>query len=328
MPADPDAKRGAGPLPGLKGPTFTIVIPAFNAAATLTSCAESVLAQTDRDLELVIIDDGSTDETARVARSLADPRVAIHSTPNAGLPAARNVGISRSRGSVVCFLDADDLLLPSYLHTVRATFAADPAVAFVYSDAWTFDDRTRRVRRNTTTHYQHPPRPVPATAQEMFSELLIRNFIIVPVAVKREAIVGVGAFDETLSSAEDWDIWLRLTAAGHRGAEAPGPLGLRREHPAQMSANALRMVDNRICLFEKLLAWSDLSDRDAARVSGQLARARRERLVVSGQDRPRALVRRARHAAGRLKRRVGLGARWYREPPPAVRAAFGDLSGV
>ncbi len=83
---------------------------------------------------------------------------------------------------MTCYLDSDDLFLPNYLEVVRSTFAADPGVDFVYTDAWTFDDRTRRVRRATTAQFQRPPRPAPSTAASLFHALLERNFIIIPVA--------------------------------------------------------------------------------------------------------------------------------------------------
>jgi glycosyltransferase involved in cell wall biosynthesis len=307
-------------------PAFTVVVPAFNAAATLASCVDSILQQTVPDFEVVIVDDGSTDHTLELARSVTDLRVRVHSQANAGLPAARNAGISVARAEMVCFLDSDDVFLPRYLETIQATFAADPEVDFVYTDAWTFDDRTRRIRKHTTAHYQRPPRPPPSTARGMFRELITRNFIIVPVAVRRGVIVAAGLFDETMTSVEDWDMWLRLAARGHRGAEAAGPLGLRREHAAQLTTNYERMARNQVYMFEKLLREQELLAEDEERVRARLAFFRREHQILSGEDRAGALRRRTKWRLGRVKRGLRLGARWYRDPPPAVTAAFGDLS--
>jgi glycosyltransferase involved in cell wall biosynthesis len=309
-------------------PAFSVVIPAFNAQDTLAASMRSVLQQTERDLELVLIDDGSTDDTLAIARSFADPRVTVATQPNAGLPAARNSGISRARAPIVAFLDSDDLLLPSYLQVVKETFAADPEADFVYCDAWTFDDRTRRVRRRTTAHYQHPPQPPPASATLMFRELLLRNFIIIPVAVRRNVIVAAGLFDEKMTSAEDWDMWLRLSAAGHRGTPAPGPLGLRREHGAQMSGDGLRMITNHVYLLERLLREGNLAPEDAARVSARLAEARRSQQTLTGEDRLGAAALRSRLWLGAAKGRLGLGARWYRRPPAPITDAFGDLTSL
>jgi hypothetical protein len=326
--ADGDDTGPGGRPPGREPPAFTIVIPAYNAEATLASCVRSAVAQTESDLEVVIVDDGSTDATGEVARGFADPRTSVHAQANGGLPAARNAGIRRARGDVVCFLDADDLLLPHYLRTVRETFAAHPDAAVVYGDAWTFSERTRRVRKRTTTYFVRPPRPAPATADGMFAELIRRNFMIIPVAVRRTVIVAAGMFDEAMTSAEDWDMWLRLSAAGHLAVEARGQLGLRREHPAQMSANPERMVANQVYMFEKLLAGPPLAPERETQVRARLATARHMHEAIRGEDRARALLRSTKLQLGAVKRRVGLGARWYRDPPPVVRAAFGDLSQV
>jgi glycosyltransferase involved in cell wall biosynthesis len=309
-------------------PAFSVVIPAFNAQDTLAASMRSVLQQSEPDLELIVVDDGSSDDTLALARTFTDRRVTVATQPNAGPAAARNRGISLARAPIVAFLDRDDLLLPSYLRAVKETFAADPQADFVYSDAWTFDDATRRVRRQTTAYYQHPPQPPPATAWEMFRELLLRNFIIVPVAVRRDVIVAAGMFDEKMLAAQDWDMWLRLSAAGHRGTPAPGPLGLRREHAAQISKNPLRIVSNHVYMLERLLREQELAPEDAARVSARLAQAHREHRTLTGEDRLRAAALRSKVWLSVVKTRLGLGARWYRQPPAPVTDAFGDLTSL
>lgn len=320
--ASESAQRRAG------APFFTIVVPAFNAASTLVSCMNSVLTQTVADLELVVVDDGSTDDTGQIADAVKDPRVRVIHQSNRGLPGARNAGILAARGEVTSFLDSDDLLLPTYVETVRRGFVADPGVDFVYTDTWTFNDHTRRVRKKTTGYYWNPPEPPPATADEFFRELVKINFLTVPVAVRTKVIIAAGMFDETMTAGEDWEMWLRLSATGHRAAEARGPLGLRRQHVAQMSRDPLRMVDNRIAIFQKILAEYPLSAENRERVVEALERGRRERAIISGSDRLRSLLRRGRHQLGRLRRRLGLDEGWYTTPPPAVAAAFGDLSDV
>jgi glycosyltransferase involved in cell wall biosynthesis len=302
------------------------VVPAYNAARTLGVCVSSALAQTVSDLEVVIVDDGSTDQTRMLASAISDPRVIVHSQANGGLPAARNAGIKRSRGAIVSFLDSDDLLSPRYLQEVAAVFDRDPELTFVYADAWTFDDATHRVRMQTTAQYQRPPQPPPPTAQALFRELVQRNFIIIPVAVRHGAIVAAGLFDEQLTSAEDWDMWLRLAAAGHRAWPAGGPLGLRREHLEQMSGDYRRMLDNQVRMFEKLVADPSLAAEDEALVQARLERARRALRALSGEDRGRALALAARRRLGRVRGRLGLGDRWYEHPPAIVTEDFGDLS--
>ena len=208
-----------------------MVIPAFNAQATVLAAVRSALGQTVSDLEVIVVDDGSADGTLDVLNGVVDSRVRVLAQANAGPAATRNAGLALARFDVVAFLDADDLLLPDYAAIVLDVLDADPDVTFVYTDAWTFDDRTRRVREATTTHFVRPPRPAPASARAMLAELIERNFIIIPVAARTAVLRAAGGFDDSLAAAEDWDLWLRLAAGGHRGTEAPGPLGLRREHP-------------------------------------------------------------------------------------------------
>lgn len=302
------------------------MIPAYNAARTLQVCVASALGQTVTDFEVVIVDDGSTDETRAVASAIADPRVVVQSQANGGMSAARNAGIHRARGEIVLFLDSDDLLSPRYLQAIASVFDADPGLTFVYADAWTFDDATHRIRVQTTAEYQRPPQPPPATAQALFRELVQRNFIIVPVAVRRDALLAADLFDKALSGAEDWDLWLRLTAAGHRGWQAPGPLGLRREHTGQVSGDPRRMVSNHVVVFERLSANPAVAPEDAPLVQARLDRARRELAALTGEDRGQALKLAARRRLGVLKRRMGRGDRWYDRPPAIVTEDFGDLS--
>jgi glycosyltransferase involved in cell wall biosynthesis len=274
---------------------------------------------------LVIVDDGSSDGTLELARNVNDARIKVHSQPASGVSTARNAGITAATGEIVCFLDSDDLLLPRYLEVVRAIFADDRGVDFVYTDAWTFNDRTRLVRRQTTAHYQRPPRPAPASALELFRELIRRNFIIVPVAVRREAIVTAGMFDEAMAGAEDWDMWLRLLLAGHRATEAPGPLGLRREHERQASWDGVRMISGHVHMLEKLLREQVLLPEDEDRVSARLSEARRDLAELSDPHPRHARERRLRQRLSAVRGALGLGDRWYRQPPPEVTRAFGDL---
>ena len=211
------------------------MIPAYNAARTLGVCVSSALAQTVRDLQVVIVDDGSTDETLRVASAIQDPRVIVHSQPNGGLPAARNAGIRRSEGAIVSFLDSDDLLSPRYLREVGRVFDRDPDLTFVYADAWTFDDATHRVRRQTTAQYQRPPQPPPPTAHTLFRELVQRNFIIIPVAIRRDAIVAAGLFDDASHPPRTGTCGYGWPPPAIVPGKRLGPLGLRREHIEQVS---------------------------------------------------------------------------------------------
>ena len=125
----------------MSSPRFTIVIPAFNAARTIGSSIRSVLQQTEQDFEVVVVDDGSTDDTVECARSFAtDPRVRVISQRNKGPSAARNAAVAAARALYVSMLDADDLWLPEYLEVMGGALDGNPDAPFAYTDAWVLDD--------------------------------------------------------------------------------------------------------------------------------------------------------------------------------------------
>ena len=145
-------------------PVFSIVMPAFNAERTIGPAIRSALAQTRTDFELLVVDDGSTDATADVVRSVGnDPRVILISSENRGPAVARNLALERARGRYVSLLDSDDLYLPTYLADVEAALVADHRAGFAFPDAWVLDDRSggfdTRTPSPTTPGPIRTPRP-------------------------------------------------------------------------------------------------------------------------------------------------------------------------
>ena len=141
-------------------PTFTVVMPAYDRAATIDSAIASVLAQTQPDFELIVVDDGSTDDTAaRVTAAMAiDSRIQLVRQENRGPTGARNAAFERARGRHVSLLDSDDLWMPGYLERIGAALDAEPSAGFAYSDAWVLDDRTRKIHRSSAL--AHTDRPI------------------------------------------------------------------------------------------------------------------------------------------------------------------------
>jgi glycosyltransferase involved in cell wall biosynthesis len=118
-------------------PTISVVIPTYNATATVLETIASVQAQTHRDLEILVINDGSTDDLlACLAPTITDSRVQIHSYPNGGLPVARNRGIERATGEYIAFIDADDLWTPDKLERQLQALEANSRAGLAYS--WTY----------------------------------------------------------------------------------------------------------------------------------------------------------------------------------------------
>jgi glycosyltransferase involved in cell wall biosynthesis len=185
-------------------PRVSVVLPTYNRATVLGASMESVLDQTYRDLELLVVDDGSTDDTAAVVDSVDDPRVAyLAHEQNRGVSAARNTGIEAARGDVVAFQDSDDEWAPEKLAAQMAVFdAAPPEVGVVYTGMWREVGDDRR--------YLPPPDVAPKEG-DVNDALARQNFVSTQMAaVRASCFETAGAFDEDLPALVDWDLWLRL----------------------------------------------------------------------------------------------------------------------
>jgi glycosyltransferase involved in cell wall biosynthesis len=273
-----------------------------------------VLQQTEQDFEVLIIDDGSTDDTSDCARSFAgDPRVRVISQPNRGPSAARNAGLAAAQGFYVSMLDADDLWLPEYLAMMGGALDANPDAPFAYTDAWVLDDGTGRIRRTPAMFYQRPPSTVP-DARAFFLLLLDRNFVYTSVTVRRSVLDEVGGYDEELSTGEDWDLWLRIVARGMRPVRPPGLLAIHRNHPSSLVNDARKMTRN-ICKIYRRFAEDPAVDAEARTL------ARRQLDVwtrnLRDLDDPTLLVR-LRRRAGTTKLRALDRWLWPRKRPHAV----------
>src|SRR5947209_8661253 len=143
----------------MTSPRLSVVIPAYNSARTIRAAVASTLNQTRPVLEVIVVDDGSTDATAEVVTGIADPRVRLVSRPNGGPSAARNAGIAVARGEWVGFLDSDDLWLPSYAQRAAAALGAAANPGFAYTDAYRFDGGSGRVKRGWALSAPDPPPP-------------------------------------------------------------------------------------------------------------------------------------------------------------------------
>lgn len=228
------ARRGGGlPAAGcltVVSPEVTVVVPTRNRAEVLAQTLAAVLAQREVDLEVVVVDEGSTDGTASLLAGLDDARVRVvrHEQPR-GLPVARNVGTAQVTTPWVAWCDDDDLWAPDKL---SAQLAAARGARWVVAGAVLVDPQLRVIG--------HQPAPDPATlADELRRDNVVPgggSGVLADVALVREA----GGFDETLVSCEDWDLWLRLAARG-APAVVDRPLVKYRIWPGSMSTRVDRM---------------------------------------------------------------------------------------
>jgi glycosyltransferase involved in cell wall biosynthesis len=245
-------------------PAVSIVLPTFNQARWLDGAIESVRRQTFADWELLVVDDGSTDDTpAIVARYADDARIRYLPGPRTERAAARNRGIAASSGDLVAFLDTDDRWLPEKLDRQVAALAAARDAGLCYTIARFVDagDRPLALRK--------PPR---AVAGNLFPALMRANLIIIAsVVARRRCLDEVGGFDETLPAygCEDWDVWLRI-ARRHPITVVDDELTLYRVHAGNtpvesLLASGLAVLDRR---------YAEPGTAEAAGLSRAAARAR------------------------------------------------------
>jgi GT2 family glycosyltransferase len=307
-------------------PVFTVVMPAYNAAATIAPAIRSVLAQTRVDWELIVVDDGSTDDTvAQVTPFLSDPRIQLVPQENRGLSSARNTAIALARGRYISMLDSDDLWMPSYLDAMGRVLARDADVAFAHTDAWALDDATRRIRRSSTMSPQRPPNPPPSEPREFLALLLQRNFLYYGATIRRKVLEHVGLYDERLRRAEDYELWLRILAHGYRGERAHGLLAVRRERADSLSSTTVDVALGMKEVYRIVAEEYDVPEPIREQARAAMRACDRRIALVTGERRLAAAALNLRRRLGPVKRAVLRRRLWYSAPPSAVAKAFPDL---
>ena len=193
----------------MTSPLVTALIPAYNAEATIERAVDSVLAQTYRNIEIVVVDDGSRDATAEIVAAYDSPAIRLlRLAHNRGESGAMNEGIAEAKGEFIAFLDADDEWLPTKLDTQIRALQANPA-AVMATCACRFYD----AQGNMFREWGIPPPDLRKT--EVWRALLVATFIAKPcVVARKEALLAVGPFDTALAIAADQDMWIRLSMTG------------------------------------------------------------------------------------------------------------------
>ena len=213
-------------------PTVSVIVPAYNQGHYLEECIQSVLKQTYEDFEIIIVDDGSTDNTQEVSTSFSDSRVHYIHQENRGLSGARNTGIKKAKGSYITYLDSDDLFLPKKLEVLIDNFETEPDFGIIAGQAIVINEHGEKLGEVFDT----PP------PKDHLQFLMGNPLHVGSVLIRYEWQIKAGYFDENLRSYEDWDMWLRLVRAGCNFGWVAQPVSLYRFHPAQMTRDGEQMT--------------------------------------------------------------------------------------
>jgi glycosyltransferase involved in cell wall biosynthesis len=275
-------------------PRFSVIIPAYNASATLAETVASVRAQTYADWELVIVDDGSTDDTLALAESFAaaDARIRVVTQANRGSGGAYNTGVREARADLLVMLSADDLLLSGHFAAMDTLIEAHPdAAAFTCNGFYEYPDGTRETA-DPQVAWADP-------AHCTLEELLHACWYGVGAVFRRPVFDTVGGFREDIY-AEDYLFWLLALARGFGHRHTVEPLSVHRRNDEQKSARALAMREADAFAIREVLASGllDASARAAAETSlariGRTLRTRRLMYRLIGSSATERIIARVR----------------------------------
>jgi 2-polyprenyl-6-hydroxyphenyl methylase/3-demethylubiquinone-9 3-methyltransferase len=261
-------------------PTVSVIMPAYNVAAYLEAAVYSLFRQTYRDLEVVIVDDGSTDGTSDIARALAkrDPgRTTVIHQENRGLAAARNTALRAARGSVIALLDSDDVWEPGFLAAQMAILEDRPEIDIVTGNA-RFLGGTRH-GSPVRPHPDHRPEPQLATI------LADEEAIFIMSVFRRRVYESIGGFNEQLRTNEDYEYWLRAANAGFAFTRNSLPLGWYRVRSESLSADDIRMLSGILRVYDEFSRALEPESAEAAIVVRQMLRFQAELLAPSARRR-------------------------------------------
>ena len=231
-----------------EGPFVSVIIPTYNQAGYVGEAIRSVQQQTYTNFEIIVIDDGSSDNCWDVVAGFGDS-VRYIRQENQGLAGARNTGIRAARGELIGLLDSDDQWLPGYLQAMLSLVERFPEASVFYSSAQAMDAEGRELPQ----FYGGPAVP----PDKLYQVLLRANFLIPStILMRREVIIEAGLFDQKLRSCEDWDLWLRILPEGII-VGTPECLVRYRIHGSSLSTNPTGMQRATQAVIEKQFGADD-----------------------------------------------------------------------
>jgi glycosyltransferase involved in cell wall biosynthesis len=252
-------------------PLVSVIMPAYNTSAYVAAAIRSARSQTIQDVEILVVDDGSTDGTRAAAERAADgdQRVVVLTQANAGPSAARNHAMKLARGEYFAFLDSDDEWMPSFLEAQLAVLARRPSTAVVTGNAFNrggvFDGTPYRAIQ-------------PAERALPFVEMIAREDSVCILSVFRRSVYDtIGDFEESLRGNEDYEFWLRAAQHGFEFVQTFTPLAYYRRRPDSASADDRKMAAGILLVFGMIRGRC----RGAARAAVDLQIAYFERELLS-----------------------------------------------
>jgi glycosyltransferase involved in cell wall biosynthesis len=279
-------------------PTFSVAIAAYEAAAFVGEAVESALAQTVPPLEVIVCDDGSTDDIAGALAPYRSWTTVVHE-PHRGVGAAKNSAIARASADFVVILDADNVLLPRYLEALSDLAVARPDLDILTTDAYLELDG-----RIYGRYYRGKAR---FDVTDQRAGILHNHFIFGNAAIRRTRFLAVGGFDETLDCAVDTDCFIRLVLDGARAGLVDEPLARYRLREGSLSSDRARSLLRNIEIRERIGAEADLTRRERDLLRRDLAVMRRLAALAQAES----ALRRGDPAARRRALGIAFGSRGY-----------------
>jgi glycosyltransferase involved in cell wall biosynthesis len=232
-------------------PIVSVIIPSYNCEAYIEETVRSVLNQTYKRVEIIVVDDGSTDRTCDLVKKLRSPQVRLLKQKNAGVCAARNAGFMAAHGDFICFLDHDDYWYPEKLSAQVLAMKNRPWVGVVYSNFTLWHRKNGVFPPPSELASKMDPREVDEDGSgHIYDRFLLDCYMLTSTAMfRRQVLLDCGLFDESLPYSEDWDLWLRISRK-HTFLKLKRAMTLYRQHPNQGNRK-VRPVDYRTNLLIK-----------------------------------------------------------------------------
>jgi glycosyltransferase involved in cell wall biosynthesis len=279
-------------------PSFSVVVPAYNAAGTVAEAIDSAVNQTVRPLEIIVVDDGSTDDTQRSLAPYAS-EVTLIRKENGGGASAFNAGLRSASGEFVAVLDADDVYEPGRIEALGALGSERPELDLLATDVYLEVDGQVVGRFSTGTPFAYDDQRV---------NIFDRCFVCVP-AMRRERLLAIGGQDESLRIAYDWDCYLRLILAGARAGFVDAPLYRYRLGADGLTGDRPASLRERVTMLEKAMTNPHLRPEEREPLRRAIAANTSRTLLVEAEAALRSRTEGARRRAAAVTVGRGFGLR-------------------